>query len=125
MATQYTYRIAITVPAAGKAAINTTLATHGWGSNNFPLGLVPAGGADDAAVTRWLSFWQMAAGQRTIFLNFCANNPSVKYIGLNEATREVVGGNVTGWEALEGQIFTLDALLAEFGLKRRVEEAVE
>jgi hypothetical protein len=125
VATQYIYRLAISVPAAGKAAINATLTSHGWGDNNFPLGLVPAGGADDAAVTRWLAFWQMASGQRAIFLNFCAANPSVKYVVLNEATLAVVGGNVNGWESLEGQIFTLDALLAEFGLKRRVEEAVE
>jgi hypothetical protein len=120
MPTEFMNRVAVVIPAAGKAAFNAELQVRGWGTDNFPVALVPIAGDDDAETTHWLGCGQLTDVQLGNLATLCESYPNIKYIVLDELTREVIGGNISGWEELEGQVPSIEQMAALQNLKRRV-----
>lgn len=120
--TTFTRRVWIMIPAAQRTNVNTQLENLGYGPDNFRVELVAVGEADDSDAT-WIGcFWQMNASQWTNFLALCATAPLIKYAEMNEKTRALVSQRHQVESVNVGTVMDVEALLAQFGLKRRVVE---
>lgn len=120
MATAFTRRVWIVIPANKRDEVNAGLDLLGYGSANFPLGVIPDGEDDDAEITNYVSYWQMNAQQWTNFLALCGNYPLIKYDELDESGRLLVSTNLAGSQLAIGTPMDMDDHLSHHEFKRRV-----